>query len=47
MARVEIEMIDNFIFETELEVRLKDISQANHVGHDAFVSLLQKTCFST
>ncbi len=42
MARIEIEMIDNFVFETELEVRMTDISPANHVGHDAFVSLISE-----
>ncbi len=42
MARIEIEMIDNFVFVTELEVRMTDINSANHVGHDAFVSLINE-----
>ena len=42
MARIEIEMIDNFVFVTELEVRTTDINPANHVGHDAFVSLIHE-----
>ena len=42
MARVEIEMIDNFVFVTELEVRMTDINPANHVGHDAFISLINE-----
>ena len=42
MARIEIEMIDKFVFVTELEVRMSDISLANHVGNDAFVSLINE-----
>jgi len=42
MARIEIEMTDHFVFVTELEVRMTDINQANHVGHDAFVSLINE-----
>ncbi len=42
MACIEIEMTDNFIFATELEVRMLDINQANHVGHDTFVSLINE-----
>ena len=42
MARIEIEMIDNFVFVTEIEVRMTDINQANHVGHDVFVSLINE-----
>jgi len=42
MARIEIEMTGNFIFETELKVRMADINTANHLGHDAFVSLMNE-----
>lgn len=42
MARIEIEMIDNFIFVTEIEVRMADTNSANHLGHDAFVSLMNE-----
>ena len=42
MARVEIEMIDNFVFVTELKVRMADINSANHLGHDAFISLMNE-----
>jgi acyl-CoA thioester hydrolase len=42
MARIEIEMIDNFVFVTELKVRMTDINSANHLGHDAFVSLMNE-----
>lgn len=42
MARVEIEMTKNFVFETELTVRITDLNYGNHVGSDAFVSLLHE-----
>jgi len=42
MARIEIEMIEDFVFETELAVRITDINYANHVGNDAFVSLIHE-----
>lgn len=42
MARIQIEMTDNFVFETELDVRMTDINMANHVGHDTFVSLINE-----
>ncbi len=42
MARIEIEMINNFVFETELEVRMTEINLGNHVGHDSFVSLMNE-----
>jgi len=42
MARIEIEMIDNFVFVTELKVRMTDINSANHLGHDAVVSLMNE-----
>lgn len=42
MARIEIEMIDNFVFVTELNVRMSDINTANHLGHDAVVSLMNE-----
>jgi acyl-CoA thioesterase FadM len=43
MARIKIEMIENFSFVTELEVRMTDINTANHVGHDVFVSLINES----
>ena len=42
MARIEIKMVDNFLFETELTIRTTDINFANHVGNDMFVSLMQE-----
>lgn len=42
MARIEIKMVDVFLFETELTIRTTDINFANHVGNDTFVSLMQE-----
>src|SRR6056297_1226606 len=42
MARIEIKMVDGFVFETELTIRTTDLNFANHVGNDNFVSLVQE-----
>jgi YbgC/YbaW family acyl-CoA thioester hydrolase len=42
MARVQIEIPDNFIFETELTVRVADINYGGHVGNDTMLSLMQE-----
>ena len=42
MARIEIKMVDGFVFETELTIRTTDLNFANHVGNDTFVSLMQE-----
>lgn len=42
MARVEIKMIDRFLFETEIIIKKADINIANHVGNDTFISLIQE-----
>ncbi len=42
MARVQIEIPDNSIFETELTVRVADINYGGHVGNDTMLSLMQE-----
>ena len=42
MARVQLDMIKNFTFKTELSIRITDINYGNHVGHDSFISLLHE-----
>ena len=42
MARIQIKMVDGFVFETELTIRTSDLNFANHVGNDTFVSLMQE-----
>lgn len=42
MARVQIEIPDNAIFETELVVRVADINYGGHVGNDTMLTLMQE-----
>ena len=42
MARLEINIPDKFIFETEIDIRISDINYGNHVGHDAFISIIHE-----
>lgn len=39
MHRIRIDLPENFIFSTEIEVRISDINYGNHLGHDTFLSL--------
>jgi len=42
MARIEIQPIEKYAFETELTVRITDINYGNHVGNDEFASLIHE-----
>lgn len=42
MARVKLELPDEFSFVTELDVRVSDINYGNHVGNDRMISLLHE-----
>ncbi len=42
MARVEIDMPDEFLFETELEVFSVFVNAAGHMGNDSLISLLNE-----
>jgi acyl-CoA thioesterase FadM len=42
MARISLTLPDTFTFYTELTVRIQDINYGNHVGNDAFISLLHE-----
>jgi len=42
MARISLFMPGTYAYATELNVRIQDINYGNHVGHDAFVSLLHE-----
>lgn len=42
MARVKLELPDDFSFVTELDVRVSDINYGNHVGNDRMISLLHE-----
>jgi acyl-CoA thioester hydrolase len=39
MARVKIEMPQNFIFTTEIALRISDINYGGHLGHDSVLTL--------
>ncbi len=42
MARVKIELPENFIFQCDLPVRITDINYGGHVGNDALLSILHE-----
>jgi 4-hydroxybenzoyl-CoA thioesterase len=42
MARVTIELPEQFAFSTELDVRITDINYGNHLGNDALLGLLHE-----
>ncbi len=42
MARITIDITGKFTFETTIVIKISDINYGNHVGHDAFVSLLHE-----
>ena len=42
MARIKIDMPDNEIAAIEIRVRIGDINYGNHVGNDAFVSIIHE-----
>jgi acyl-CoA thioesterase FadM len=42
MARVELELPEQFMFGTEIPVRISDINYGNHLGNDAVLSLLHE-----
>jgi len=42
MARITIEMPETYCYQTEFTIRITDINYGNHVGNDAFVSLIHE-----
>lgn len=43
MARIKIEIPNNFIFSTELIAQIGDINYGGHVGNDKFLLYAQET----
>jgi len=43
MARIKIDLPDNFIFSTKIPVRISDINYGGHVGNDTILSLIHET----
>ncbi len=42
MARVQLELPETFIFQTEIAVRVGDLNYGGHVGNDAILLLMQE-----
>ena len=42
MARIEISLPNEFLFSTELKVRVTDLNYGNHVGNDSILSLIHE-----
>jgi acyl-CoA thioesterase FadM len=42
MARIKLQLPQQFIFSTLIPVRITDINYGNHVGNDAILSLLHE-----
>jgi len=42
MARIKIDLPDNFSFTTLIQVRITDINYGGHVGNDAILSLIHE-----
>lgn len=42
MARIKLDMPDNYIFSTEIPVRISDINYGGHLGNDAVLSMVHE-----
>ncbi len=42
MARIKLDMPDNYLFSTRLNVRISDINYGNHLGNDSVLSFLHE-----
>lgn len=42
MARIELNLPDEFLYSTELTVRVTDLNYGNHVGNDAILGLIHE-----
>ena len=45
MARVKLELPENYQFETSLKVRITDINYGGHLGNDSVLSLIHEARF--
>lgn len=43
MARIKIDMPENYSFTTEIPVRISDINYAGHLGNDAVLSIIHES----
>jgi acyl-CoA thioester hydrolase len=42
MARIQIELPANFLFKTDIPVRVSDLNYGNHLGHDSLLTIMQE-----
>ncbi len=42
MARIKIDMPENYIFSTEIPIRISDINYGGHLGNDAVLSMVHE-----
>ena len=42
MARIKIDMPDNYLFSTTMDVRISDINYGNHLGNDSVLSFVHE-----
>ncbi len=42
MPRVEIQLPESFLFETEIPIRITDVNYGGHLGNDAVLSIAQE-----
>ena len=42
MARVHLDIPENFLFTAQFTVRASDLNYGNHLGHDALLTLMQE-----
>lgn len=42
MARIKLDMPENYLFSTEMVVRISDINYGGHLGNDAVLSLIHE-----
>lgn len=45
MARIKLDLPDQFIFKTTLKVRIGDVNYGGHLGNDAVLSLMHEARF--
>ncbi|MBL0742504.1 acyl-CoA thioesterase [Chryseolinea lacunae] len=43
MARIQLQLPDKFLYETEIAIRISDLNYGGHLGHDTLLTLLQET----
>lgn len=42
MPRIEIELPEEYIFSTDIPVRISDINRGRHLGHDAILPMMEE-----